>query len=174
MYPENLRVLPASVKCAQLFLIAVAAWRVLEEDEAQPREEASSEFAAHARAEHPDWTSANEVLQGIAESVRTDAGGSALSNDDQLAFARKINQWVKETRRELSPFCVWVAPPSLDALRARLRARGTEDDEQREARVARATHAIEFSLTARCFDKIVLNEELDAAYAELRAALDDL
>ena len=75
-----------------------------------------------------------------------------------------------------SPYCVWVAPPSLDSLRARLRGRGTEDNEQIEARIARATQEIEFSLTARCFDKIILNEEggLEAAYAELRAALDGL
>ena len=34
-------------------------------------------------------------------------------------------QGVQALKRAVSPLCVWLAPPSLDALRAR-RARGTE------------------------------------------------
>jgi len=75
-------------------------------------------------------------------------------------------------RPNLEPFCIWIAPPSLDALRARLRGRGTEDSREIEKRISRATEEIEFSLTARCFDKIILNENLDQAYTELKAAVD--
>jgi len=70
------------------------------------------------------------------------------------------------------PFCVWVAPPSLDALRARLRARGTELPEEVEKRISRATQEIEYSLSARCFDKILLNDDLEEAYDGLKAAID--
>lgn len=70
------------------------------------------------------------------------------------------------------PFCVWVAPPSLDALRARLRKRGTEQNEAIEERIARATTEIEYSLSARCFDKILLNDDFDETYAALKTAID--
>jgi len=75
-------------------------------------------------------------------------------------------------RPNLEPFCIWIAPPSLDALRARLRGRGTEESREIEKRISRATEEIEFSLTARCFDKIILNEDLDQAYTDLKAAVD--
>jgi len=75
-------------------------------------------------------------------------------------------------RSSLNPFCIWVAAPSLDALRARLRARGTEDSQQIERRIARAMTEIELSLSARCFDKTVLNEDLDTAYEEISAVID--
>ena len=74
-------------------------------------------------------------------------------------------------RGDLLSYCVWIAAPSLDALRARLRARGTENDEI-ERRMKRAMDEIQFSLSARCFDKIILNDNLDDAYAELKQAID--
>ena len=74
-------------------------------------------------------------------------------------------------RDDLRPYCIWVAPPSLDALRERMRGRGEASDEI-ERRIKRATDEIEFSLAARCFDKIVLNEDLEQAYTTLKASLD--
>ena len=75
-------------------------------------------------------------------------------------------------RDELRPYCVWVAPPSLDALRARLRGRGTEDSAEIERRIQRATQEIEVSLTADYFDKIILNDNIEEAYAALSATLE--
>ncbi|MEM1116393.1 MAG: guanylate kinase [Bacteroidota bacterium] len=68
---------------------------------------------------------------------------------------------------------LFVAPPSLDALAARLDARGTEDAQQRAVRLERAememAHAPEF-------DAVVVNDALEAAVAEtvghVRAFLD--
>lgn len=74
---------------------------------------------------------------------------------------------------ELNPYCVWVAAPSLDALRARLRARGTEDPREVEKRISRAVEEIEFSLSARCFDQVVINDDLEKAFADLRKGIDD-
>jgi len=76
-------------------------------------------------------------------------------------------------RAALNPFCVWIAAPSLDALRTRLKRRGTEDPAEVERRISRAVEEIEFSLSARCFDKVVLNDDLDKAYEELKAGIDE-
>ena len=67
---------------------------------------------------------------------------------------------------------MWIAPPSLDALRARLRGRGTEDSDEIERRIKRAVEEIEVSLTANYFDKIILNDDVDVAYATLRKTLE--
>ena len=82
-------------------------------------------------------------------------------------------QSLVERRPDLRPYCVWVAAPSLDALRARLRQRGSEAQGDVEQRIARAVDEIEFSLSARCFDKVVLNDDFERAYAELKAGIDE-
>ena len=72
-------------------------------------------------------------------------------------------------QEELDPLCIWIAPPSLGALRSRLQARGTEDATEVERRLSRATDEIEFALSARCFEYSVVNTEVEAAYDELKA-----
>ncbi|EOD28344.1 hypothetical protein EMIHUDRAFT_449943 [Emiliania huxleyi CCMP1516] len=74
-------------------------------------------------------------------------------------------------RSDLRPYCVWVAPPSFGALRERLTERGTESEEEISRRVLRAREEIEFSLTTRCFDKVIVNDDFDAASRELREAV---
>jgi len=62
---------------------------------------------------------------------------------------------------------VFIRPPSLDALRARLAARGDT-----EAEIARRMDHAEAELShAREFDFLVENAEFDAALADLRAVL---
>ena len=58
---------------------------------------------------------------------------------------------------------LFIAPPSLDALADRLRARGTEDRDQIAVRLDRAEMELQAAPT---FDAVVVNGELDAAVAE--------
>eukprot|EP00966_Prymnesium_polylepis_P115651 2673627-Prymnesium_polylepis.2 len=74
----------------------------------------------------------------------------------------------------MAPYCIWIAPPSLEALRERLERRATEDPDEINDRMRRARDEIELSLTLRCFDKIVLNDKLDDAYSELMTTLSEL
>jgi len=74
-------------------------------------------------------------------------------------------------RDDLAPYCVWIAPPALDALRTRLERRGTETPQEINRQMLRARDEIEQSLTLRCFDKIVVNDKIDEAYDELEATL---
>jgi len=61
---------------------------------------------------------------------------------------------------------VFLVPSSLTRLEERLRARGTENDAQIAARLDVAMREME---TIDSFDYLVINDDLDAAVAELRA-----
>lgn len=63
---------------------------------------------------------------------------------------------------------IFLAPSSLDILGKRLRARGTEDDEQIRARIEVASQEME---ALPLFDYLVLNDELDRAVNELRSII---
>ncbi|KAG6235469.1 hypothetical protein E4U25_004761 [Claviceps purpurea] len=62
---------------------------------------------------------------------------------------------------------IFIAPPSLSALEARLRGRGTEDEASVQKRLAQAHKELEFSKTPGVHDKIIVNDDLDTAYKEL-------
>lgn len=63
---------------------------------------------------------------------------------------------------------IFVKPPSIDALRQRLTMRQTENDQMLEQRLERA--AMEMAKEA-AFDKVVINDQLEAAKAELGNAI---
>jgi guanylate kinase len=65
---------------------------------------------------------------------------------------------------EFSVVFIFFAPASLEQLRERLRERGTEADEEIEARVKVAAREM---TTIPLFDYLVVNERLDAAVEEL-------
>lgn len=63
---------------------------------------------------------------------------------------------------------VFIAPPGMDALRARLAARGSETEDSLRRRLDRA--AMELSLAGE-FDYLVINDRVDEAAEELRAIM---
>ncbi|MBE6480561.1 MAG: guanylate kinase [Olsenella sp.] len=64
---------------------------------------------------------------------------------------------------------VFVEPPSLEALEARLRARGTEDEESLRLRLANAAGELEL---ADAYDVRIVNDDLDVAVGDFLATLD--
>jgi guanylate kinase len=63
---------------------------------------------------------------------------------------------------------IFVQPPSLEGLEARLRARGTDDEATIERRLANARRELE---AASGYDVHVINDELDRAVEELASIL---
>ena len=61
---------------------------------------------------------------------------------------------------------IFIEPPSLEALRVRLSERGTETQASLEERLAKARYEMSFSHE---FDEIVMNDELEKAYAAVKA-----
>ncbi|KAH3666439.1 hypothetical protein WICMUC_005707 [Wickerhamomyces mucosus] len=72
---------------------------------------------------------------------------------------------VKQTN--LNARFLFLAPPSVETLRKRLEGRGTETQESVEKRIAAATAEIEYSKTG-AHDQIIVNDDLDKAYTELK------
>tara|TARA_B100000676_G_scaffold304198_1_gene355972 strand:- start:500 stop:1054 length:555 start_codon:yes stop_codon:yes gene_type:complete len=61
-------------------------------------------------------------------------------------------------------FSIFILPPSLEHLRARLKKRGTDSDERIEIRLKRYQQEIEFQDR---FDAVMINEDLESAELEL-------
>lgn len=77
-------------------------------------------------------------------------------------------QGVKSVKNtNLNARYLFLAPPSVETLRQRLEGRGTETQESIEKRIAAATAEIEYSKTG-AHDRIIVNDDLDKAYTELK------
>jgi guanylate kinase len=99
----------------------------------------------------------------LARPVRdATAGGRPVLIEVDLAGARAVKQAMPEA------ITVFLAPPSWEALEARLVGRGTETPEviQRRLTTARAELAAQDD-----FDEVVVNSQLESACAELVSLL---
>lgn len=63
---------------------------------------------------------------------------------------------------------IFIAPPSVEVLRQRLKGRGTDSDEMIEKRVDKAEYEMTF---APKFDKIIVNDHLEDALQEAETAI---
>jgi guanylate kinase len=95
-----------------------------------------------------------------SELERHTAAGHPVVLEIELEGARQVRTTLPEAVQ------VFIAPPSLEALRTRLIGRGTDDDEQVAARLRVA----EQELAARHeFGHVVVNDRLEDAVEELVA-----
>ena len=62
-----------------------------------------------------------------------------------------------------------LQPPSLEILEKRLRGRATDSEDAITQRLAQAKNELEFAKTPGVFDKVVVNDDLERAYTEVKA-----
>lgn len=62
---------------------------------------------------------------------------------------------------------LFISPPSIDVLEARLRARSTESEEKLQIRLKNARGEIGYGMTEGNFDAVVVNDDLEDAFAEI-------
>ncbi len=67
---------------------------------------------------------------------------------------------------------VFVLPPTMETLKARLAGRKTESQQQQAKRLAEADGEIGFARDNRCYDHFVTNDELDSTVAEITRIID--
>ncbi|KAK8391351.1 hypothetical protein O3P69_017155 [Scylla paramamosain] len=75
-------------------------------------------------------------------------------------------QQVKET--DLQAYYVFIRPPSIEHLRERLLARGTETEESLKRRLDTAEKEMAYGEQESNFDKVIVNDDLERAYQELK------
>lgn len=78
---------------------------------------------------------------------------------------------IKANHPSLDPIFIFLSPPSLSALRARLSGRGTETAEAVAARLAASTTEIEYARTPGAYHAVVVNDDLDTAYEKLKKCI---
>ena len=119
------------------------------------------EFEDHVRAgdfvEHADYAGRRYGTLRQELQRRVDAG-VPLVLEIEVQGARQVRETLPEAVR------VFVAPPSPQALRARLTGRGTDDPEVVERRLEVARGELE---AAPEFKHVVVNDRLDEALDEL-------
>ena len=121
-------------------------------DQEFDRRVANGEFVEHAGySGHKYGTLRSELERRMAE-----AAGLVL--EIEVQGARQIRAAMPETVQ------VFIAPPSVEALRARLVGRGTDAPEDVEARLATALEELE---AEREFEYVVVNDRLEQATEEL-------
>lgn len=77
-------------------------------------------------------------------------------------------QGVKSVKKtDLNARYLFLSPPSIETLRERLTGRGTETPESLEKRIAAAAAEMEYAQTG-AHDKIIVNDDLEKAYAEFK------
>jgi guanylate kinase len=90
------------------------------------------------------------------------AGGRPALLEIDLQCARQVRESMPEA------LFVFLAPPSWEELVRRLVGRGTEDEEQRERRLATARQEL---AAASEFDEVIVNDEVHASAEQLVALM---
>ncbi|XP_076582797.1 guanylate kinase 1b isoform X2 [Chaetodon auriga] len=78
---------------------------------------------------------------------------------------------IKET--DLNPIYISIQPPSMDILEKRLRDRQTETEESLQKRLDAARIDMELSKEPGVFDVVIINDDLERAYEELKEILSE-
>ena len=122
----------------------------------------SSATSATATSSSTPTTRARATGRCARSSRRGSASGAPVVLEIEVQGARQVRETMPEAIQ------VFIAPPSLDALRARLVGRGTDAPEQVEARLRTA----ERELAAQDeFARVVVNDRLEHAVEELVAVV---
>jgi guanylate kinase len=118
---------------------------------------------------------ANDDLLEWAPFTDHRSGTPRAYVDEQLAAGRDVLleldvEGARQVRdRVPGSLLIFVRPPSFEDLGARLRGRGTEDEERIARRLAVARRELE---ETGWFDHVVVNDDLDRATGEVAAIID--
>lgn len=112
-----------------------------------------------------EWATVHGHCYGTSKNVIEQAfkqGKSVLLDIDVQGAASLRKSYPSRS------LLIFISPPSLDALEQRLRARGTDSEDTIQRRVTNARAEMK---RAPEFDRIIINDDLDRAYHELRESV---
>ena len=120
----------------------------------------SNGFVEHATFGSNSYGTSVKSLETIASAGRTCVLDIEMEGVKQI----RAHPTYKSTARFL-----FLSPPSPEILEQRLRGRKTDSEEAVQKRLKQAVKEMEFSKTEGVHDKIVVNDDLERAYEEVRA-----
>eukprot|EP00892_Ulva_mutabilis_P002089 jgi/Ulvmu1/11881/UM081_0039.1 len=129
--------------------------------EAMERDIAAGRFLEHAEVHGNLYGTSTAAVHAVA------AAGNCAILDIDVQGARQVRAGPHGGHALL----LFVAPPSLDELERRLRGRGTETEERVQRRLANAVAEMAASEEPGFVDAVIVNDDLDAAYSRLEAAI---
>jgi len=92
-----------------------------------------------------------------------------VQNQGKICILDVEIEGVKNLKKtDLNPRFVFLKPPSIEVLEHRLRSRGTECEEVILRRLREAREQLEYGETPGNFDIILVNDDIEDAYANLR------
>ena len=117
------------------------------------------------RGEFIEWAIVHDEYYGTSRLTleRAMVAGQCVLLDIDVQGAAQLSQLYPQRC-----YRIFIAPPSIAELEFRLRARGTDPEERIQKRIQNAYHEMEQSTR---FDLIVVNDEIDRAYEEIKRAL---
>lgn len=116
-------------------------------------------FIEHAQFGGNHYGTSIAAVTDIADS------GKICILDIEMEGVKQVANHPTFTR----PRFLFLAPPSLDILEQRLRGRGTDNEDAVQKRLAQARKEVEWAESGEApHDKIVVNDDLDRAYEEVR------
>ncbi|XP_076938839.1 guanylate kinase 2-like [Bidens hawaiensis] len=119
----------------------------------------SGKFLEHADVHGNLYGTSIEAVNVVA-----DAGKRCILDID-VQGARSVRA------SSLEATFIFVCPPSFEELEKRLRARGTETEEQIHKRLRNAKAELEQGKSSGLFDHILVNNDLEACYEQLKNIL---
>lgn len=141
-------------------------------------------FLEHAAVHGNRYGTSVAAVAAVASSSSAGGGGSRSGSSPARVCILDVDvQGVAAVRSAAGPrlgaggdtgvplVVVWVAPPSLEALEARLRGRGTEDEASMRRRLDAAVREMRWAATNAVWDVTLVAEDPDATYAELLDAI---
>jgi guanylate kinase len=125
------------------------------------KEIAEGNFVEHAKVHGNYYGTSKDAVKSVSDQGRI----CVLDIDVQGV------QQVQEQGLEVAKY-LFIQPPTIADLEARLRARGTETEERIAKRVGNAQGELDASRLLK-WDARIINDNLDAAYAQLRAVTEE-
>ncbi|XP_040208123.1 guanylate kinase isoform X1 [Rana temporaria] len=102
------------------------------------------------------------------------AAVQAVQAKNQICILDIDMQGVKSIKKtDLNPIYISIQPPSVEILEKRLRDRKTESEESLQKRLRAAREDIEISKEPGLFDAVILNDDLEEAYGQLKDSLSE-
>ncbi|XP_066847462.1 guanylate kinase isoform X3 [Anser cygnoides] len=139
------------------------------------REEMKKEIDAGEFIEHAEFSGNMYGTRYATRALTTKpskAAVQAVQAQNQICVLDVDIQGVKNIKRtDLNPIYISVQPPSMDVLEKRLRDRQTETEESLLKRLSAARVDLELSKEPGLFDLVIVNDDLEKAYSELKEVL---